>query len=146
MITPIRIMNRMSTALDVILLLNVRPSVAPTTAKPTVSPTTVPPTTVAPTTTVPASTGPVYEDPVVQTEPVTEPEEHSQIDYSKGIGMGDINADGVINIKDATMVQRYVAYIEELTVEQMEWADFDFDGFVTISDVTEIQTFLLSNN
>ena len=60
--------------------------------------------------------------------------------------MGDINADGVINIKDATMVQRYVAYIEELTVEQMEWADFDFDGFVTISDVTEIQTFLLSNN
>ena len=122
-------------------------TVAPTTTKPTVPPTTVPPTTVAPTTTVPASTGPIYEDPVVQTEPVTEPDEdQSQIDYSKGIGMGDINADGVINIKDATMVQRYVAYVEELTIEQMEWADFDFDGFVTISDVTEIQTFLLSNS
>ena len=60
--------------------------------------------------------------------------------------MGDINADGVINIKDATLIQRYVAYIEELTVEQLEWADFDFDGFVTISDVTEMQTFLLSND
>lgn len=120
------------------------PTTAPAT---TVAPTTtVPPTTAAPTTTVPASTGPVYEDPVVQTEPVTEPDEQSQIDYSKGIGMGDINADGVINIKDATMIQRYVAYIEELTVEQMEWADFDYDGFVTISDVTEMQTFLLSND
>ena len=119
---------------------------APTTTKPTVPPTTVAPTTVAPTTTVPASTGPIYEDPVVQTEPVTEPDEQSQVDYSQGIGMGDINADGVINIKDATLIQRYVAYIEELTVEQLEWADFDFDGFVTISDVTEMQTFLLSND
>ena len=112
-------------------------TVAPTTAKPTVPPTTVPPTTVAPTTVEPTT------DPEAPTEPITtEPSETEPV----GLGIGDVNADGEINIDDATMIQRYVAYIEELSVEQMEWADFDFDGFVTISDVTEIQTFLLSNN
>lgn len=108
-------------------------TVAPTTAKPTVPPTTVPPTTVAPTTVEPTT------DPEVPTEPITtEPSETEPV----GLGIGDVNADGEINIDDATMIQRYVAYIEELSVEQMEWADFDFDGYVTISDVTAMQSFL----
>lgn len=108
-------------------------TVAPTTAKPTVPPTTVPPTTVAPTTVEPTT------DPEAPTEPITtEPSETEPV----GLGIGDVNADGEINIDDATMIQRYVAYIEELSVEQMEWADFDFDGFVTISDVTAMQSFL----
>lgn len=108
-------------------------TVAPTTAKPTVPPTTVPPTTVAPTTVEPTT------DPEAPTEPITtEPSETEPV----GLGIGDVNADGEINIDDATMIQRYVAYIEELSVEQMEWADFDFDGYVTISDVTAMQSFL----
>lgn len=108
-------------------------TVAPTTVKPTEPPTTVPPTTVAPTTVEPTT------DPEAPTEPITtEPSETEPV----GLGIGDVNADGEINIDDATMIQRYVAYIEELSVEQMEWADFDFDGYVTISDVTAMQSFL----
>lgn len=116
-------------------------TVAPTTVKPTVAPTTVKPTT-APTTTKPEPTEPVYVDPVEQTEPVvTEPSEDEYSEYI-GLGTGDVNADGDLNIEDAAIIQRYVAYIEDLSEEQMEWADFDFDGFVTISDVTAMQTFL----
>lgn len=124
-------------------------TVAPTTTKPTVPPTTVPPTTVAPTTTVPPTTVPPttgYYDPVIQTDPVeTEPSETEPAEYT-GLGRGDINADGEIDINDASIIQRYVAYIEDLSVEQMEWADFDEDGFVTISDVTTLQSFLAIYN
>lgn len=133
-------------------------TVAPTTAKPTTAPTTaaptttVPPTTVAPTTAAPATTAPVvtepkettpvYSDPVIQTEPAeTEPAEEPTTEFI-GLGVGDVNADGDINIEDATLIQQFVAYMTELTVEQKEWADFDFDGYVTISDVTSMQTFI----
>ena len=146
-------------SLDYCVYVSALPTTAPTTVKPTTAPTTaaptttVPPTTAAPTTTVPVTepteektTGPIYEDPVVQTEPAeTEPSEDATAEFI-GLGKGDINADGEINVKDATLIQRYVAYIEELTVEQMEWADFDFDGFVTVSDVTEMQKFLSGYN
>lgn len=67
-------------------------TVAPTTAKPTVPPTTVPPTTVAPTTVEPTT------DPEAPTEPITtEPSETEPV----GLGIGDVNADGEINIDDA---------------------------------------------
>ena len=88
---------------------------------PTEAPTTVPATTVAPTTAAPA------------TQKATEP------NYSKGIGTGDINADGTIDIVDATMIQKAAAGMGNFSSQQLKWCDFDFDGSVTISDATLVQ-------
>ena len=43
------------------------------------------------------------------------------------------------DISDATLVQRYCAYIELLSEEQLRLYDVNFDGFVTIGDATSIQ-------
>lgn len=54
---------------------------------------------------------------------------------------GDVNMDGVVNINDATLVQKAVAKIVELTPQQRILADTDYDGFDKINDVTLIQKF-----
>lgn len=107
-----------------------KPTTQPTTAKPTQPPTTVQPTTAKPTqppTTVPPTTA-------APTEPVTT--------KPQGLGVGDVNADGRIDINDGTLIQKYLAMTDELTDDQVSWCDFDFDGEVTINDVTGLQRFL----
>lgn len=101
------------------------PTEPPTTAKPTEAPTTAKPTE-APTTAKPTQPS--------TTEP-TEPE----YDFSKGLGVGDVNGDGEINISDATQIQKYVAGFGGFTEEQIGWCDVDFSGDVSIADATLIQ-------
>ncbi len=48
-------------------------------------------------------------------------------------------SDSEIDIKDATLVQKFLAGLEELDKRQMHCADTDFDGNVTIKDATMIQ-------
>ena len=88
----------------------------PTTAPPTtVKPTTVPPTTVPPT-----------------TEPI--------IEYL----YGDADDDGRLTIKDATIIQLYLAgYTDFITSEKaLKQADTNRDGVPSIMDATYIQLFL----
>ena len=88
-----------------------------TTAAPTTQPTTVAPTTVAPT-----------------TEPVTT--------KPSGLGVGEIDCNGIINIFDVTLLQKYLSDLTTLTDEQISYCDFNFDGRISVMDATSMQTYL----
>ena len=53
--------------------------------------------------------------------------------------VGDVNRDGDINIKDATIVQEYVAKYVVLDETQLILADVNMDNDVNIKDATYIQ-------
>ena len=55
---------------------------------------------------------------------------------------GDVNRDGDMSIKDATLIQKYLARLEELDAEQEKLADVNGDKNVTIKDATKIQHIL----
>jgi type I pullulanase len=82
---------------------------------PETQPTTAEPTTVQPTTQAP--TVPKYK-------------------------IGDVNRDGDMSIKDATLIQKFLARLEELDEEQQQLADVNGDKNVTIKDATKIQHIL----
>ena len=95
-----------------------------TTTKPTTVTTTTKPTTV--TTTTEPTTVTTTTKPTTATT-VTEP---------TGI-LGDVNGDGIVNVKDASAIQKYAA---EMTVElNLKLADFNKDGLVNVKDATDIQ-------
>ena len=60
--------------------------------------------------------------------------------------VGDVNMDGRIDILDATLIQKYVAGIVELSAEQKHLADYNNDGDITVVDATEIQKFIVHLN
>lgn len=121
-------------------------TVPPTTAQPTtIQPTTEPQTTVEPTTAEPtAATIATRPQPnKVPTQPATaSPATEPAETQPKGLGIGDVNADGKIDVEDASIIQKYITGIISLTEEQVSWCDFDKDGYVSIDDVTSIQKYL----
>ena len=60
--------------------------------------------------------------------------------------LGDVNADGYIDISDATLVQKYIVSIVSLTSQQIQVADVNNDGEINIRDVTEIQKYIAGVN
>lgn len=54
---------------------------------------------------------------------------------------GDVNDDGVINVTDATLIQKYAAGIIKLSDDEFIRADVNFDGVVNIHDSTLIRKF-----
>ncbi len=52
---------------------------------------------------------------------------------------GDVNRDGKLNIRDATLIQKYLAKLESLDKEQIALADYNADGKVNVKDATRIQ-------
>lgn len=69
--------------------------------------------------------------------------EEFQIEEAKNTGLlGDATEDGIINIMDATIVQKYLAGLQELTASQLRLADVDGSGIVDIKDATAIQKYL----
>ena len=58
--------------------------------------------------------------------------------------IGDVNRDGIINVSDVTLIQKYLSKDVELDDTQIELADINHDGLVTILDVTMIQCCLSS--
>ena len=55
----------------------------------------------------------------------------------------DVNGDGVLNVQDCTLIQKYAASLEELTDEQLKKADCNKDGFVNIIDATTLQKIIV---
>ncbi len=53
--------------------------------------------------------------------------------------IGDVDADGILSVLDATIIQRDVAKVYTLTDEEKSRADVDTDGLVTVLDATAIQ-------
>ncbi|MGN0488122.1 MAG: dockerin type I repeat-containing protein, partial [Ruminococcus sp.] len=52
---------------------------------------------------------------------------------------GDVTLDGVLNIRDATMIQKYSASIITFSSAQKNLADIDKSGVIDIADATYIQ-------
>lgn len=57
------------------------------------------------------------------------------------MGMGNINMDTAVNVKDATLIQKYSADIETLNALQKYFADVNLDGRINVIDATEIQKY-----
>lgn len=55
----------------------------------------------------------------------------------------DVNGDGVININDCTLIQKYAASLAELTDEQLKKADCNNDGTVNVIDATTLQKIIV---
>ena len=56
--------------------------------------------------------------------------------------VGDVNGDGVVNITDATTVQKHIAQLIELEGDCLKSADANGDGAVNIADATQIQKYI----
>ena len=56
--------------------------------------------------------------------------------------LGDVNGDGKVNIKDATLIQKSAAKIIELTENEKIRADVNADAKVNVKDATAIQKFV----
>lgn len=57
--------------------------------------------------------------------------------------LGDVNRDGIVNIHDATIIQKHIVNLYEFTDEQVVIADVNLDGIVDITDVTKIQEYIV---
>ncbi len=55
---------------------------------------------------------------------------------------GDVNMDTLISVKDATLIQKSVARILQLSDKQTNLADTDFNGVVNVKDATQIQKYV----
>ena len=53
--------------------------------------------------------------------------------------LGDVNGNGVVDILDAVLIQKYSAEKAQLSIDQLLVADFNEDGNVDILDATAIQ-------
>lgn len=77
----------------------------------------------------------------VPTEPVTETPtvEPTQIPTElSGYYLGDVNGDGTVDVIDATLLQRHLAYITIPSEYDIMHGDVDSNGIVSIIDVTFI--------
>lgn len=57
--------------------------------------------------------------------------------------LGDINSDGMIDIRDVSVIQKYTAHMIDFTNEQIKVADVNSDGIVDIKDATNIQKYVV---
>ncbi len=57
--------------------------------------------------------------------------------------MYDVNGDGVLNIVDCTLIQKYAVSLAELTDEQVKKADCNKDGTVNVLDATTLQKIIV---
>ena len=57
--------------------------------------------------------------------------------------LGDVNEDGVVDVRDVVLVMRHVLEIEELDADLEKWADVNCDGVVNVQDATLIMQYSL---
>lgn len=55
---------------------------------------------------------------------------------------GDVNFDGVVDIKDVGLIQMYIAGLRTLNPTQITYSDVNNDGIVDIKDAGRIQLFI----
>lgn len=60
--------------------------------------------------------------------------------------VGDVNLDGYVDIRDATMIQKHLVQLVTLSDAQLIAADTNGDGEVNISDATHLRMYLAQFN
>ena len=60
-------------------------------------------------------------------------------DTEEKVLTGDVNNDGIVNVIDATEIQKYLAGLVDFNDTQMKTADYNGDSTVSIIDATDIQ-------
>ena len=129
-------------------LLGVDPTpttVEPTTEEPTtVEPTTEEPTTVEPTTEEPTTVEPTTEEPTTEEPTTVEP----TTEGPKAPLYGDATGDKVINIADATFIQKAAIAINDVVegTELFTVCDTNVDGRISIKDVTLVKKYIVNND
>lgn len=57
---------------------------------------------------------------------------------------GDTNGDGKIDVKDATLIQKYIVQKADIAQENLSVADYNKDGRIDVKDATAIQKSVLN--
>lgn len=57
--------------------------------------------------------------------------------------LGDANGDGRVDVKDATLVQKHVVKMAEISSENLAVADFNGDGKIDVKDASAIQKYVV---
>ncbi len=85
---------------------------------------------------------------VVKAKSVEDPSKYGEfaINIENTTPNYDVNMDGVVDIKDASLIQKYLTDLASLTDEQTPLADINQDGLVNIKDVTYLQRYLTKVN
>ena len=78
----------------------------------------------------------VYKDTYAHTYAKNKKIDHILLD---GYGLGDVNFDGVVDVFDATEIQKYAAEMTEFTDEQFELGDINKDGYCDVIDALLVQ-------
>jgi len=79
-----------------------------------------------------------------QYEDVTLSFDNCNVYNNSNVLKGDVNGDGMINIIDATEIQKYLASIIEFDNQAKKSADFNGDSFINVVDATGIQKYLVN--
>ena len=53
--------------------------------------------------------------------------------------LGDANGDGKVDVKDATLIQKYVVLMADIAPENLSVADYNKDGKIDVKDSSAIQ-------
>lgn len=60
--------------------------------------------------------------------------------------IGDVDLNGIVDIRDTTVIQKYIAGSIQLDEKAISNADFNTDGIIDINDATDIQQYLVNDN
>ncbi len=70
-----------------------------------------------------------------------------EVDFTYSVlssqSIGDVNSDGIVDINDATLIQKHLVKLVILSSEQLAVADTDGDGVISVKDATQIQKYLV---
>ena len=57
--------------------------------------------------------------------------------------VGDVNSDGLIDVRDVVLLSRYILGLEDLSAEQLTAADINGDGLIDVRDVALLSRHIL---
>lgn len=58
--------------------------------------------------------------------------------------LGDANGDGKVDVKDATLIQKYVVLMADIAPENLSVADYNKDGRIDVKDSSAVQKSVLN--
>lgn len=83
------------------------------------------------------------QEPEPESEPEPEPESEPEPEPEPINDPGDVNGDGVIDIRDVTMTMQYVLNRREFNEKQLKAADVNSDNAIDVQDVVLIMRYIL---